>query len=76
MVPWIGNKYYILGVCQHFCVSYPDTNGIIARNVMLPYVACSALQYFSTLSHKRHDVREKKIIAHKICILIFSTTFD
>jgi hypothetical protein len=31
--------------------------------------------YFSTLSHKRHDFREKKIVEHKMCVLIFSTTF-
>ena len=29
---------------------------------------------FSTLSHKRHDFREK-VTEHKICVLIFSTTF-
>jgi hypothetical protein len=34
----------------------------------------SGLQYFSTLSHKRYDFREK-LIEHKMCILIFYTTF-
>ena len=29
---------------------------------------------FSSLSHKRHDFR-KKMIEHKMCALIFSTTF-
>ena len=43
---------------------------------ILSYVACSAVQYFSTLSHKRHDLRKKKnVIGRKICVLIFSTTF-
>jgi hypothetical protein len=37
-------------------------------------VACPALQYFSTLSHKWHS-SQKKVTEHKICILIFSTTF-
>jgi hypothetical protein len=39
------------------------------RRVILLSVACSALQYFSTLSHKRHGFRNK-IIEHK------NTCFD
>jgi hypothetical protein len=35
-------------------------------------VACPALQYFSTLSHKRYDFPEK-FIEHKMCILILAT---
>jgi len=34
----------------------------------------STVQYFSTLSHKRHDFRGK-VTEHKMCVLIFSTTF-
>ena len=37
-------------------------------------VACPALTYFSTLSHKRQDFR-KKDIEYKKCVLIFSITF-
>jgi hypothetical protein len=44
------------------------------RRIILPSVACLALPYFSSLSHKRHDFREK-IIEHKMCVLIFCTTF-
>jgi hypothetical protein len=44
------------------------------RRIILSSVACLALPYFSTLSHKRHDF-QKKNIEHNACILIRSTTF-
>jgi len=37
--------------------------------------ACLAVSYFSTLSHKRHDLR-KDIIECKMCVLIFSTNLS
>jgi len=42
--------------------------------ITLSSVACLAELYFYTLSHKRHDFLGKGIV-HKICVLIFSTTF-
>jgi hypothetical protein len=33
-------------------------------------LVCPAVQYFSTLSHKRHDFREKKVIYRKMFVLI------
>ena len=36
-------------------------------------VARTALQYFSTLSHKRHDIK-KNVIEYKMCVSISSTT--
>ena len=37
--------------------------------------ACPAVQYFPTLSHKRHDFRKKKFIEHEMRVLIFCSTF-
>jgi hypothetical protein len=42
------------------------------RRIVLSYVVCLALPYFSTLSHKRKDFR-KKFTENKMRVLIFST---
>ena len=41
---------------------------------ILSSAARLALPYFSTLSHKRHDLLEIKLLTIK-CVLIFSATF-
>ena len=37
-------------------------------------VGCPAIPYFCTLSHKHYSF-QKKVTKHKMCVLIFSTTF-
>jgi hypothetical protein len=40
-------------------------------------MACSTVQYFSTLSHKGHDFEKKKnkVIEREMGVLIFSANF-
>jgi hypothetical protein len=44
------------------------------RRIILSFVACLDLPYFSTLSHTQYDCR-KKVTEYKMCVLVFPTTF-
>ena len=45
------------------------------RHVVTSFVAPLAPPYFSTLSHKRHDFRKKKVTERKMCVFVFCTAF-
>jgi hypothetical protein len=62
--------------CAHGCASVAllIQHAIRMRHIVTSFVTPLAPPYFSTLSHKRHDFR-KKVIEHKMCVLIFCTTF-
>jgi hypothetical protein len=74
--------------CNHCCsgkamsITYSESMSVALgiqhamrmRCIILPSVACPAVPYFSTLSHKRHDFR-KTLLEHKKCVLTLSTTF-
>ena len=38
------------------------------RRIVSSSVACQVIQYFSTLSHKCHDFRKKKITEQDMCL--------
>jgi hypothetical protein len=68
----VAEKYYTFSVCFS-SLSYP------ALKAPAPYyvisVARSVLEYFSTLSHKLHDIlQKKKVFEHKMCVFIFFST--
>ena len=44
------------------------------RRVIFPHGALPAVPYLSTLFHKQHDF-QNNVIEHKLCVLVFSTTF-
>jgi len=39
------------------------------HRIILSSMACLALPYFSTVWHKRHDLRRKNVIEHITCDL-------
>jgi len=69
LLQWKGTMYYTASVCVCVCsLRYPAFN---AHSSIFSSVACPAPQYFSTLSHKRHDFRKKKSPKTK-CVFWFS----
>ena len=44
------------------------------RLILLSFVICPAVPYFSILSHKRHDCR-KRVVLHAMCVLTVAIIF-
>ena len=59
--------------CAHVTLSTQQATRM--HHILLSFVVSLALPDLSTLSHKRVDVRSKKVLEHKLCVFIFSTTF-
>ena len=66
-----GNQYYVFWVCVCVCVALVTQPAKRMRSIVLPCVACPALSYFSTLSHKRQDFRGKTLLKR----VLISDTF-
>jgi len=54
-------------------VAFVDQHAKSMGRIIFSSVACPAVTYFSTFSHKRQG--EKKVIENKMCLVILSTTF-
>jgi hypothetical protein len=71
----LGNKRIL--VCSWpsvISVSYPGMQSAsFLRSIILSWVPCLVVPYFSTLSHKWLDFR-KNVTEYKVCVLSSSTT--
>jgi len=66
-----NNNCYTFRVCVSSLITQDAMR--MHRILLLP-VACLGVPQLSTSPHKRHDFG-KKVIDHKVCALIFSTSF-
>jgi hypothetical protein len=66
--------YFFIAYSECVFVALDIQREMRMRRVVFPSVACPVLQYFSTLSHKRHDFT-KKIAEHNMFVFLFCTSF-
>ena len=62
-------------VCMRVRVALLIQHAKRVRYIVMSFVASLAPPYFSTLFHKRHDFRKKKVTGHKMSVLVFFTAF-
>ena len=63
-------------MCVCVCVFlYPQLSSMQSACAILSYVACLAVQYFSTSSKKQNNFRDKRFTEHKLRVLIFPAAF-
>ena len=67
------NHYYHGKGINITCVCSLRCPAMLCTYTILSSVACSALKYFSTLSHKLHDFLNK-ITEQNTCVVILYTT--
>ena len=60
---------------QCFYCLQPQVSSKQLTSAVISSEACPAQQSFSKLSHKPHDFRGGNVTEHKMCSMIFSTTF-
>jgi hypothetical protein len=64
-----------MSVALYYCLKYlACKSNLFFSRIITTSVACPAVPYFSKLAHNRQDI-QKKIIEHKMCVLIITTTF-
>jgi hypothetical protein len=78
LLPWKSNEYYIFVYvcarafvcpgalpCAHVHVALLIKHATHMCHIVMSFVASLSTHYFSTLSHKRHDFRKKKLLTMK-----------